>query len=183
WWARSGARDIDRREPLRGKYWQAVPRPTGSHFVRVGETFDGNLVREGEPDVRSRIRDVQDIWLRSLLGARRFIYIEEQYLSHLCAAEAIKKVLPRLDHVTILIPPSEITDFPGVWRRRRAFIDRISSGNPHAGKLHVYTRVVGSPDACRRPWAASVHTFQDGRHRRRTALDRFRKHQPPRVGE
>jgi phosphatidylserine/phosphatidylglycerophosphate/cardiolipin synthase-like enzyme/LAS superfamily LD-carboxypeptidase LdcB len=150
WWARSGNRDIDRHDPLRGRYSQPVPPPTGSQFVRVGETFDGVLAEEGKPRVLSRKRDVQDIWLRSLLGARRFIYMEEQYLSHLCAAEAIKRVLPRLEHVTILIPPSEITDFPGVWRRRQAFINRITSGNPHAGKLHVYTRVVGEPGACRR---------------------------------
>lgn len=150
WWARSGPRDIDRTEPLRGRYNHPVPPPTGSQFVRVGETFDGDLQRPGSPTVHSRKRDVQDIWLRSLLGARRFIYMEEQYLSHLCAAEAIRRVLPRLEHVTILIPPSEITDFPGVWRRRRAFIDRIISGNPHAAKLRVYTRIVGPPDSCRR---------------------------------
>jgi phosphatidylserine/phosphatidylglycerophosphate/cardiolipin synthase-like enzyme len=150
WWARSGARAIDQHDPLRGRYEHPVPSPTGSQFVRVGETFDGELVVEGRPRVRSRKRDAQDIWLRSLLGARRFIYMEEQYLSHLCAAEAIKRVLPRLEHVTILIPPSEITDFPGVWRRRRAFIERITVGNPHAAKLHIYTRIVGDPEACRR---------------------------------
>jgi phosphatidylserine/phosphatidylglycerophosphate/cardiolipin synthase-like enzyme/subtilisin family serine protease len=150
WWARSGDRNIDRRAPLRGVYARPVPPPTGSQFVRVGETFDGVLHRSGSRPVRSRKRDVQDIWLRSLLGARRFIYMEEQYLSHLCAAEAIRSVLGRLEHVTILVPPSEITDFGGVWRRRREWIQRITRANPHAAKLHVYTRVVGPPDACRR---------------------------------
>lgn len=157
WWARSGDRGIDRRDPLRGRYDHPVPPPTGSHFVRVGETFDGVLVRPGQPRVRSRKRDVQDIWLRSLLGARRYIYMEEQYLSHLCAAEAIRRVLPRLEHVTVLVPPSAMTDFPGVWRRRRAWIDRITTGNPHAGKLHVYTRVVGDPAACRRGSGAHLY--------------------------
>lgn len=150
WWARSGDRAIDRSAPLRGRYDRAVPAPTGSQFVRVGETFDGVLVRPGEPRVRSRKRDVQDIWLRSLLGARRFIYIEEQYLSHQCAAQAIRSVIGRLEHVTVLVPPSEITDFGGVWRRRREWIETITRSNPHAGKLHVYTRIVGDPQACRR---------------------------------
>ena len=43
WWARSGDRGIDRRAPLRGRYEQTAPAPTGSQFVRVGETFEGVL--------------------------------------------------------------------------------------------------------------------------------------------
>jgi phosphatidylserine/phosphatidylglycerophosphate/cardiolipin synthase-like enzyme len=151
WWARSGDRTIDRRAPLRGRFGDAMPLATGRQFVRVGETFSGNLrptagIRPG-PD---RAVDVQDIWLRSILGARRFIYIEEQYLINLCAAEAIRSVLPRLQHVTILISPSEITELPERWRRRREFIERITRSNPHAGKLHVYTRVVRPAESCRR---------------------------------
>jgi phosphatidylserine/phosphatidylglycerophosphate/cardiolipin synthase-like enzyme len=38
----------------------------------------------------------------------------------------------------------------GVWKRRKAFIDRIVSGNPHAGKLHVYTRGRVAGAACAR---------------------------------
>ena len=83
---------------------------------------------------------MQDIWLRSILAARRFIYLEEQYLVSDCAARAIRSVMHRLDHVTILIPPSEITDLPGVWHRRLTFIECITAGNPDAGKLHIYTR-------------------------------------------
>jgi phosphatidylserine/phosphatidylglycerophosphate/cardiolipin synthase-like enzyme len=151
WWARSGDRGIDRRAPLRGRYGDAVPRPTGRHFARVGETFSG-MIRptDGGRAGHRRSVTVQDIWLRSILGARRFIYMEEQYLTSLCAAEAIRSVLPRLQHVTILIPPSEITDLPGRWRRRREFIERITRHNPHAGKLHVYTRVVRPAESCRR---------------------------------
>ena len=43
WWARSGDRAIDRRSPLRGDWLHPVPAPTGSQFVRVGETFNGVL--------------------------------------------------------------------------------------------------------------------------------------------
>lgn len=156
WWARSGDRAVDRRAPLRGRYEQAVPAPTGRQFVRVGETFDGVLRMPAGP-VRSRKVTVQDIWLRSILGARRFIYIEEQYLLSDCAAAAIKAVLPRLAHVTILIPPSEITDVPGVWERRRKFLDAITKGNPNAGKLHVYTRTVGQQRPCVRANAPHLY--------------------------
>ena len=150
WMARSGSRAIDRTDPLRAQFYMPVPRPTGAQFARVGETFDGVLREPGRAPFASRVVAAQDIWLRSILAARSFIYIEEQYLISDCAAEAIKAVLPRLDHVTILIPPSEITDLQGVWSRRKAFLDRIARGNPHAGKLRVYTRVAGSPPACRR---------------------------------
>jgi phosphatidylserine/phosphatidylglycerophosphate/cardiolipin synthase-like enzyme len=156
WWARSGDRAIDRRAPLRGRYEQPVPAATGRQFVRVGETFNGVLQMPAGP-VRSRKVTVQDIWLRSILGARRFIYMEEQYLLSDCAAAAIAAVLPRLAHVTILIPPSEITDVPGVWERRRRFLNRITKGNPHAGKLHVYTRTVGQRRPCVRANAPHLY--------------------------
>ena len=139
WWSRSGSRDIDRRAPLRAQWDESISDP-GAQFARVGRTFSGVVQRPGSR-VRERAREVQaqDIWLRAILGARHYIYIEEQYLTNLCGAEAIRSVLPKVQHVTILIPPSEITDLNGVWRRRREFIDRITRGNPHAKKLHVYT--------------------------------------------
>lgn len=156
WWARSGDQAIDRRSPLRGSYSHPVPAPTGRQFVRVGETFNGVLRLPGG-DVHSREVTVQDIWLRSILGARQFIYMEEQYLLSDCAAAAIRAMLPRLAHVTILIPPSEITDVPGVWARRRRFINSITAGNPYAGRLHIYTRTAGQQEPCVRANAPHLY--------------------------
>lgn len=156
WWARSGDQETDRREPLRARFSQPLPARTGSQFVRVGETFNGEL-RRPEGTVHSRQVTVQDIWLRSILGARRFIYMEEQYLVSDCAAAAIRAVLPRLEHVTILIAPSEITDMPGIWARRKDFIHRITAGSPHAGKLHIYTRTDGQRQPCVRANAPHLY--------------------------
>lgn len=149
WWARSGSRAIDSTDPLRGRFSDPLPPPTGTHFVRIGETFNGRLREPGRPPVDSRRVDAQDIWLRSILAARRFIYMEEQYLTHPCAARAINRVLPRLDHVIILIPPSEITDLPGRWKRRLDFI-RAAAAGPHGHKVRLYTRAVDPGQACRR---------------------------------
>ncbi|WP_082227364.1 peptidoglycan-binding protein [Demequina rhizosphaerae] len=140
WWARSGDRTIDRTAPLRGGWHDALPAPTGRQFVRIGETFEGTLEPPGGRPRASRVVAAQDIWLRSILGAHHSIYWEEQYLTHPCAAEAINDVLPRLDHVIILIPPSEITDFPGRWEARQDFLRRAGAG-PHGSKLRVYTPV------------------------------------------
>jgi|SRR5919108_1033661 phosphatidylserine/phosphatidylglycerophosphate/cardiolipin synthase-like enzyme len=149
WWSRSGSRAVDNADPLRGGFNDSLPPATGTHFVRVGETFNGRLREPGKFPIDSRKVDAQDIWLRCLLAARRSIYMEEQYLSHPCAAMAINRVLPRLDHVIILIPPSGITDFPGRWERRMNFI-RIASAGPHGHKVRVYTRAVDPGQACRR---------------------------------
>src|SRR5262249_11142402 len=151
-WSRPGARDIDRRDPLGGWFAQPPPPVTGHDYVRVGETFHGVLTSPDGRTVSSRMVTVQDIWLRSILGAKRFIYLEDQYLISDCAARAIREVMARstVNHVTIVIPPSEITDLPGVWRRRKAFIDRIVTGNPHGGKLHVYTRAKVTARTCAR---------------------------------
>jgi phosphatidylserine/phosphatidylglycerophosphate/cardiolipin synthase-like enzyme len=158
WWARSGDRSIDQRAPLRAKFNDPVPARSGRQYVRVGETFGGMMrpTDGGTPGQRREVT-VQDIWLRCILAARSFIYMEEQYLISLCAAEAIRSVLPRLQHVTILIPPSEMTELPGKWRRRREFIDRITRNSPHASKLHVYTRVVRPAAACRRTGAPHLY--------------------------
>jgi phosphatidylserine/phosphatidylglycerophosphate/cardiolipin synthase-like enzyme len=156
WRARSGDRAIDHRSPLRGSFSQPLPAPTGRQFVRVGETFNGVLQRP-EGNVSSRQVTVQDIWLRSILGARRFIYMEEQYLLSDCAAAAIRAMLPRLAHVTILIAPSEITDLPGVWARRRIFIRNITAGNPYADRLHIYTRTAGQRQPCTRENAPHLY--------------------------
>jgi phosphatidylserine/phosphatidylglycerophosphate/cardiolipin synthase-like enzyme len=148
WWSRSGSRAIDATAPLRGDWFDPLPSPTGAQFVRIGETFNATVDVPSHGRVHSRQVAAQDIWLRSLLAARRFIYLEEQYLTLPCAADAINRVLPRIDHVTILVPPSEITDLPGRWRARRDFIARTSAG-PHGSKVRVYTPV-SAPDTCRR---------------------------------
>jgi phosphatidylserine/phosphatidylglycerophosphate/cardiolipin synthase-like enzyme len=150
WWARSGDRAIDRTDPLRARWNMPLPRRTGRQWVRIGETFDG-VIRDGSRELHDREVTVQDIWLRTILGARSFLYIEEQYLISLCAADAIRQVLPRLHHVTILIAPSQISDLPGAWARRRAFVDRITHNNKHAAKLHIYIRTGSAP--------APGHTF------------------------
>ena len=50
------------------------------------------------------------MFLRAIAAARRFIYIEDQYLVNPEASEALIRAIPHIAHLTILIPHSDISD-------------------------------------------------------------------------
>src|SRR5262249_3713072 len=70
--------------PVARRVRPATPPVTGHDYVRVGETFHGVLTSPDGRTISSRMVTVQDIWLRSILGAKRFIYLEDQYLISDC---------------------------------------------------------------------------------------------------
>jgi len=124
----------------------ADPRPAavGRALVRVAETFNATAslppgitgLRSGT--IRFRNRGVQDVFLTAIANARRYIYIEEQYFVSMCAAEALRRALPSVRHVTVLMAASQIVDMPQVWARRKQVIDHIKT-SPHASKFRVFT--------------------------------------------
>ncbi|NJM85460.1 MAG: hypothetical protein HC839_04825, partial [Leptolyngbyaceae cyanobacterium RM2_2_21] len=59
-----------------------------------------------------RERDIQNLLVASIRNARRFIYLEDQYLIHPLAAAELRAAVPRLEHLTILIAASELSDLP-----------------------------------------------------------------------
>jgi phosphatidylserine/phosphatidylglycerophosphate/cardiolipin synthase-like enzyme len=73
--------------------------------------------------------------LHAIRAARRFIYIEDQYLVNLEISRALIAALPNLQHVTILIPHSSLLSSEECpqqhHRRRRDFIAplRATGGN------------------------------------------------------
>ena len=120
------------------------PAPRGGAFVRIGETFNGTSAHPGPAPTVYHDRSVRDIALTAIRSARRFLYIEDQYLVSMEAADAIRRALVNLDHVTILIPASQITrdyEWHGfgsqVWCRRRRVIDHIRT-SPYAARLRVF---------------------------------------------
>ncbi|MFL5910944.1 MAG: S8 family serine peptidase [Gaiellaceae bacterium] len=139
------------------------PPPAGPALVRVGETYNatarmptGTTLPLPTGTTTFRDRTVQEILLTVIGQTRRFIYIEDQYLVNLCAAEAIRRALPRLDHVTILIAASEISDMPRRWELRKRFIDHIRT-SPQAHKLRVFTLCTPAPPG--RPPGHGPHTY------------------------
>lgn len=130
-----GARiDAGPKGPLRGAR-ELVPRPIvspsrtdapsgGSAAVIVARTFNPNRSVPGivaERNIRAGV-------LAAIRNANRFIYLEDQYLIDLEVAAALNRTIPRLRHLTILIPGSSITDLPLGQEYRRDFVDRMTTG-------------------------------------------------------
>lgn len=71
---------------------------TQPRTVRIQSTYD--FAPHGE-------QSIKQILLRAISQAQRFIYVEDQYLMDVEVARALAAVLPRLSHITILIPSDE----------------------------------------------------------------------------
>ena len=103
------------------------PSPADAPFggplsVMIARTF--NPVNLAPPDVVQE-RGIKPVLLAAIANAQRFIYCEDQYLVDLDTARALAAALPRLTHVTILIPGSAITDMPCGKEYRRDFLDTV----------------------------------------------------------
>ncbi|HET9198984.1 MAG TPA: S8 family serine peptidase [Solirubrobacterales bacterium] len=156
WFCNAESATLDRAKgPLLGLA-EPVPAPVGSMVVRVGETLNATATMPGGVVRTFRDRTVQEILLAVIGAARRYIYIEEQYLTSMCAAEAIRRALPNVDHVTILIGASEIADMPRRWELRKRFIDHIRA-SPHGAKLRVFKLCGPGGDSGSHPAHTYVH--------------------------
>ncbi|MFV0645038.1 MAG: phospholipase D-like domain-containing protein [Sphingomonadaceae bacterium] len=109
----------------------AIARPAqtdaplgGPVSVMVARTF--NPVRSNPPNV-VRERSIKPMLQDAIGQAQRFIYCEDQYLVDLDTADALAAAIPRLAHVTILIPGNPITDLPFGKEYRRDFCQRVLS--------------------------------------------------------
>jgi phosphatidylserine/phosphatidylglycerophosphate/cardiolipin synthase-like enzyme len=78
--------------------------------------------------------------INAIRAATRFIYLEEQYLVSEEAAAALGARLADLQHITILIPHSAISDLPRIWESRRIFLETLRHAAPEAAwpKLRVF---------------------------------------------
>ncbi len=164
WYHHPDHAQIDgRTEALRGA--QLLPPPAlqtppsdatsvpGTCSVGVARTFvSRRLSTPSETDIRS-------LFLICIRNARRFIYIEDQYMVDLEGAVALRLALPRLEHVTILIAPSEQSDMPCIWTFRKNFIETATSGLLPADreKLRIF-HLVSPPSVAGKP-SLGPHTY------------------------
>ena len=126
---------------------EPVPRPI-TNPARIDAPFGGTtsviIARTFTPNRRvpgiGRERDIKALLLAAISNAQRFIYLEDQYLVDLDTAAALNGAIPRLQHLTILIPGSAINDYPRGREYRRDFVDRLTAGlSPaNAGKIGIF---------------------------------------------
>ncbi|MEP7361863.1 MAG: phospholipase D family protein, partial [Acidobacteriota bacterium] len=130
----SNAQEINK--PLRGEQISdpdrnPVPfllkgKGTG-HYVQIGRTLSKGIygfAEEGDRTARAMIK-------QAIASARRFIYIEDQYLVSEEAREWLKAALPRIHHLTILIPDSSITLMGNQTSEyRRRYLEPLQTAAP-----------------------------------------------------
>ena len=130
----------------------ADPGPTasGRDWVQIGRTFgNGNAHRGIDSDTfgtrsrgytflrgRTGEQTVRAMILHAIGQARRFIYMEEQYLVSIEVRDALIRALPNIQHLTILIPDGGISDLPQGNFRRREFIRPLRAAG--GAKVRVF---------------------------------------------
>jgi len=140
-----GAIDAD---PTKGNLLgRSTPRPAplapasvgstgGNCAIRIARTFNPiTPLAAGTTAVRER--SIRETLTLGIQNAQRFIYMEDQYLVNMEAAALLNAALSRIEHLTILIAASQISDMPRRWAARLDFINRVTSG-PNGHKVHVF---------------------------------------------
>jgi phosphatidylserine/phosphatidylglycerophosphate/cardiolipin synthase-like enzyme len=94
----------------------------GPQVVRIGRTLN----RPGGFSSCAIEHSVDSLMTAAIGAARRFIYIEDQYLVLEKAARLMQRQLEKLQGIVIVIPHHAITDFPGVVNARATFLKILS---------------------------------------------------------
>jgi phosphatidylserine/phosphatidylglycerophosphate/cardiolipin synthase-like enzyme/outer membrane protein OmpA-like peptidoglycan-associated protein len=175
WDHHPSSRAIEARAPLRGRGLPApapLTAPLPPQRSATGDTCSVVIGRTFNPRRGSglpRERDIRAMLLAGIRNARRFIYMEEQYLLNLEAARALRAALPNIQHLTILIAATDVnSDTPCIWTLRREFVEALSSGLPpdQASKVRIFQLVTppipAVPPPCTSPSRRFMPTF--GRH-------------------
>lgn len=167
------AYSVREKAPLLGKNvtLDKQPKP-GRLQVQVGRTF-GNATAHniiGAPNAtdlqrspyefaKQGERTLRAMFLRAIEAARRFIYIEDQYLVNPETSAALVKALPNISHLTILIPHSDITDLPRVHELRKNFVAPLRKAG--GDKVRVFVRFPFGPNVPHSYVHAKTWVFDD----------------------
>ena len=167
------AYSVAEKAPLLGKNvsLEKQPKPGRLH-VQVGRTF-GNATAHniiGPPNATDLQRSPYDfakqgertlraMLLRAIQAARRFIYVEDQYLVNPETSDALVKALPNISHLTVLIPHSDISDMPRVHELRKNFIAPLRQAG--GDKVRIFVRSPFGPNVPHSYVHAKTWVFDD----------------------
>lgn len=114
------------------------PPDKGVSHIQIGCTFgNGNEPPGGIKNVNGGRfytfapqgeRTAERLIIQAISRARRFIYVEDQYMVSIHAAQAFNKALASIEKLIILIPHSDISDHPHVWKMRKDFMRAMFKG-------------------------------------------------------
>lgn len=159
--------DPKKGDALRGLN-DCVPRQqkVGGQSAGIAQTV--NAYKNGK--WLAKELSVGAVFAAAIGSARRFIYIEDQYMVNLEAAEMLQTILPRIQHLTILIP--DFADLPFYRIYRAKFWNSLTRDKTTASKVRVFHRnggahsyihsktwiiddelaIIGSPNCNHRGW-------------------------------
>lgn len=118
---------IDRTPPSKDR------KPAGDQFVAIARTFNSFKVKK---EWCAKDLSIRETLIRAIGAARRFIYIEDQYLVDKELAEALLDALKHIQHLTILIPYE--SDLPLIEGGRSVFVWKIWSDKSTAKNARVF---------------------------------------------
>jgi phosphatidylserine/phosphatidylglycerophosphate/cardiolipin synthase-like enzyme len=107
-----------------------VPSAIGPHTVQIGRTYPNGkrhsgIGRDGYTFAPDGEQTAWHLIRQTIREAERYLYIEDQYLVSEEASREVMGVLPRVEHVTILVTHDEISDLPQVAFRRYRFLEPL----------------------------------------------------------
>lgn len=122
-----------------------APLPGQTNFVQIGRTYGNGTAHLGIPGAASYggyrfaprgEQTARQMILHAIRKARKFIYVEDQYLVNPEVRDALIAALHHVAHITILIPEDRISDLPQVHYRRWQFINPLRKAG--GGKVRVF---------------------------------------------
>lgn len=151
WYHHPLSSEIDKKGKLIGNN-EVIPtnRPTSipESLEKIGKSLSVCIARTFNPTNNPtkflKERDIKNLLIDSIKNTRDYIYIEDQYLIHPEAAEEIRKVIPKIKNVTILIA-GYITDLPCVTKLRTDFINIMTKGLSIENRKKVNVFILVTP--------------------------------------
>ncbi|MCW3054615.1 MAG: phospholipase D/transphosphatidylase, partial [Chthonomonadales bacterium] len=124
-----------------------LPGAGGTSAVQIGRTYGNGAAHAGIGGVPFFTKGytfapngettARGMFLQAIRQAKKFIYIEDQYLVSMQASGALLAALPNIEHLTILIPHGSISDLPQGNYRRQQFIAPLKKWDKDHGTNKV----------------------------------------------